>query len=122
MLLRIASLLAVFSLSGCDEAKVLLYMGETVTAVSGRITDKNGAPISGATVTLSEGDREPFSREESTTTANDGRYRVTINHGAGPPSDLPLTLTASKDGFVLYREELARGASLDDRDIELTAQ
>ena len=123
MLLRVASVLALLSLSGCGEVEVLLYMGHVRTEISGRVADADGAPVEGATVTLAEDWERAFPPEEdSTTTAKDGRYSVVVNHGAGPSHDKPVRLSVAKEGFSEHIEFVTSGTSLHHHEIQLVPE
>jgi len=70
------------------------------TRLSGEVVGPDDKPIAGVKVRLSELN-EPTRGWESTTDES-GRYTVGLTHA---PLDIPLVVTATKDGYKPYRKE-----------------
>jgi hypothetical protein len=83
----LAALIA-FSLS---LASSVFGQGVTTSAINGTVTDKNGAPVSGATVTVLH---EPSGTVSSTVTHGNGQYSISGLRVGGP-----YTVTVAPKGF-----------------------
>ena len=70
------------------------------TSLSGEVVGPDDKPIAGVKVRLSE-PNEP-ARGWDSTTDEFGRYSVALTHA---PFDIPLVVTATKDGYKPYRKE-----------------
>ena len=70
------------------------------TSLSGEVVGPDDKPIEGVKVRLSE-PKEPTRGWDSTTDTS-GRYSVALTHA---PFDIPLVVTATKEGYMPYRKE-----------------
>jgi hypothetical protein len=74
------------------------------TSLSGVVVGPDNKPVAGVKVRLSE-PKEPTRGWDSTTNES-GRYSVALTHA---PFDIPLVVTATKDGYKPYRKEFEAG-------------
>jgi hypothetical protein len=70
------------------------------TSLSGEVVGPEDRPIAGVKVRLSE-PKEP-TRGWDSTTDESGRFSVALTHA---PFDIPLVVTATKEGYKPYRKE-----------------
>jgi hypothetical protein len=70
-------------------------------SLSGEIVGRDDRPVAGVKVRVSE--RNEPTRGWDSTTDESGQYSVVPTHS---PFDIPLVLTATKDGYKPYRKEL----------------
>lgn len=91
--MKIKYLLAasVVSLSAAATIATPAYAQQITSGVEGQVTDANGNPLTGATVTITD---ERTAQTRTATTSADGSFRVQ----SLPPGG-PYTVTVTADGF-----------------------
>ena len=87
--------------NGIGEVGYNVFPAGSGEIISGRVTDGNGKPLSGATVTASGG-------YTATTDAN-GIYAL-----AKVPANTSFTITVSKTGYIFSPRTVATGTSIDN--------